>query len=144
MTRREFTEKVKRQIRARSGGHCEHYMMPYHLRDFFPLRCTRPAAEIDHIYPDKLETDEAKQVPLTHNEGADLCKLCHAIKTTHDRKAMARRNKHVVNKNRPKKNKRPQTVIRPKQKIAKSSWGNPEYKRTVGGKVIKRRMKNDQ
>ena len=135
MARREFTEKVKREIRARSGGYCECHMMPSFMRELFPVKCTRKAGDIDHIYPDGLEDEEAKLEPLTAEEGAHLSDVCHPIKTTHDRKAMARRNGHAVNRNRPKKNKTPKTVTRPKRK---SQWGNPNLKRTVGGKVVRR------
>ena len=102
MSRREFLGPVKAEIRARSKGVCENQRMPLHMLDLFPQGCPREPAEIDHIYPDMLETDQAKQAQLTADEGAHLCPVCHKIKTKQDQKARKRRNGHAVRKDRPK------------------------------------------
>jgi hypothetical protein len=100
--RREFTNPVKAEIRTRSNGACENQMMPLYILHLFPQGCPRPAKEIDHIYPDMLESKEAKIAPLTADEGADLCSVCHKIKTAEDQKARKRRNHHAVRDDRPK------------------------------------------
>ena len=98
--RREFTEAVKREIRERSGGICECHRMPADIRHLFPKVCGKPASEIDHIYADVLETD--KSAPLTAEDGADLARPCHVIKSANDQKARAKRNRHRVRDDRPK------------------------------------------
>lgn len=102
MSRREFTSPVKAEIRTRSNGVCENQMMPLEILHLFPQGCPRPAKEIDHVYPDMLESEEAKLAPLTADEGADLCPVCHKIKSAEDQKARKRRNHHAVRKDRPK------------------------------------------
>lgn len=100
MSRREFPDPVKAEIRARSGGRCECYRMPADIRHMFPKDCDRPASEIDHIYADTLETD--KSGALTADEGADLSAPCHKIKTANDQRMRAKRNTHKPRKDRPK------------------------------------------
>lgn len=102
MSRREFTEAVKRAIRARSGGVCECYLMPADIRHMFPKACANPPRDIDHIYADTLESDEAKRAALTADEGAHLCTACHKIKTVSDQDMRGKRGKHKVRKDRPK------------------------------------------
>jgi hypothetical protein len=102
MNRREFTEPVKAEIRARANGACENQRMPLYILHMFPEGCPRQPVDIDHIYPDMLESDEAKQEPLTADDGAHLCKVCHSLKTAEDQKARKRRNRHAVRKDRPK------------------------------------------
>lgn len=98
--RREFTESVKREIKDRAGGKCENYRMGPDIALLFPRNCPNQPSDIDHIYADVL--DDEKSEPLTANDGAYLCKQCHAIKTRTDQKYRAKRNKHTVRKDRPK------------------------------------------
>ena len=103
MTRREFTDPVKAEIRARSGGRCECYRMPADIRHMFPKECANAPSEVDHIYADVLEDEQAKREPLTAEDGAHLCWPCHhLIKCREDAAAKKRRNKHRVRKDRPK------------------------------------------
>ena len=99
MTRREFPEAVKAEIRARSGGRCECYRMPADIRHMFPKECDRPASDVDHIYADTLETEKAGA--LTADDGAHLSKPCHKIKTASDQRMRAKRNTHKPRKDRP-------------------------------------------
>ncbi len=70
MSRREFTEAVKAEIRARAGGVCECHLMPADILHMFPKDCTRKPVAIDHVYADTLEDEADKSVPLTADEGA--------------------------------------------------------------------------
>ena len=74
--RKEFSEKTKRQIAERSGGVCEANRVP----DFYglPKACKNTAVDKDHIRPEGLGG------PSTLENGADLCKPCHAIKSLLD------------------------------------------------------------
>jgi hypothetical protein len=48
------------------------------------MTCKRPAEEVDHVQCDWAEGDP------TPDNGADLCKPCHAIKTRIDKKESAK------------------------------------------------------
>ena len=88
MTRRNFTPATKRAIRERSGGVCEVHRIPEAMRTLryklLPMTCKRPAEEVDHVQCDWAEGDP------TPENGADLCKPCHAIKTRIDKKESAK------------------------------------------------------
>jgi hypothetical protein len=88
MTRRNFTPKTKGLIRERSGGMCEVHRIPEEMRrvryQLLPMTCKRPAEEVDHVQCDWAEGDP------TPDNGADLCKPCHAIKTRIDKKESAK------------------------------------------------------
>jgi hypothetical protein len=83
--RSEFSEKVKRQIAERSQGVCEAHRVPssYGL----PKTCDRAAAEKDHIKPEGLGGES------TLDNGADLCKPCHKIKSVIDTAMMLKADK---------------------------------------------------
>ena len=88
MTRRNFTPAIKRVIRERSKGVCEVYRIPQEMRTLryklLPLTCKRKAEEVDHVQCDWSEGDP------TADNGADLSKPCHAIKTRIDKKESAK------------------------------------------------------
>jgi hypothetical protein len=88
MTRRNFTAKTKALIRERSGGVCEVHRIPDEMRRvryrLLPMTCKRKAEEVDHVQCDWAEGDP------TPDNGADLCKPCHAIKTRIDKKESAK------------------------------------------------------
>lgn len=88
MTRRNFTPATKRAIRERSGGMCEVHRIPEAMRTLryrlLPMTCKRAAEEVDHVQCDWAEGDP------TPDNGADLCKPCHAIKTRIDKKESAK------------------------------------------------------
>jgi hypothetical protein len=88
MTRRNFSQKTKALIRKRSGGVCEVHRIPDEMRRvryrLLPMTCKRPAEEVDHVQCDWAEGDP------TPDNGADLCKPCHAIKTRIDKKESAK------------------------------------------------------
>ena len=98
--RREFPERIKAEIRERSGGKCECYRMGPDIIHLFPQPCNREAREVDHLFADILELE--KDAPLTAEDGAHLSTVCHKIKTATDQKYRARRNKHTPRKDRPK------------------------------------------
>ena len=80
MTRRNFTPATKRKIRERSQGVCEIHLVPRCMYPALPETCTRKAEDVDHITPDWCGG------PPTVENGADLCKPCHSIKTATDNK----------------------------------------------------------
>jgi hypothetical protein len=88
MPRREFSPATKAIIRERSGGVCEVHRIPAEFRAIrhkaLPTKCTRPAKEVDHI-----ECAWSDGDPTPEN-GADLCVVCHAIKTRIDKKESAK------------------------------------------------------
>jgi hypothetical protein len=88
MSRRNFTPKTKALIRERSGGVCEVHRIPDEMRRvryrLLPMTCKRAAEEVDHVQCDWAEGDP------TPDNGADLCKPCHAIKTRIDKKESAK------------------------------------------------------
>ena len=88
MTRRNFSPATKRAIRERSGGVCEVHLIPLEMRKvrytLLPMACKRKAEEVDHV-----QCDWAEGEPTPEN-GADLCKPCHAIKTRIDKKESAK------------------------------------------------------
>jgi hypothetical protein len=88
MTRRNFTPKTKALIRERSGGVCEVHRIPEEMRrvryTLLPITCKRKAEEVDHVQCDWAEGDP------TPDNGANLCKPCHAIKTRIDKKESAK------------------------------------------------------
>ena len=98
--RREFSDAVKAEIRARSGGRCECYRMTPDIIHMFPKVCDRVACDVDHIFADILELE--KDAPLTADDGAHLSKPCHKIKTASDQAYRRKRNAHRVRKDRPK------------------------------------------
>lgn len=88
MTRTNFTPATKRKIKERSSGTCEVHRIPECMRAVWyrslPLSCNRAGQEVDHVTPDSVKG------PATVENGAFLCKPCHAIKTAEDTKNAAR------------------------------------------------------
>ena len=138
MNRQEFKPAVQAQIRARSGGRCECNRMPPALLHFFPKECDRPAAEIDHIYPDALKFDGEKLKPLTADDGAHLCKPCHAIKTASDRQMMAKRSAHTVKKERADKRRAKGKTAKIPGRGFQTNKDGP-YKSKINGKTERRK-----
>ena len=87
MTRRNFSPKTKGLIRERSGGVCEVHRVPRCMYPALPESCTRQASEVDHVTP-----DYAGGEPTVEN-GADLCGLCHKVKTVTDNKMAKKSNR---------------------------------------------------
>lgn len=133
MSRREFSEPVKRQIRDRADGVCECQRMPSDIRGWFPVDCTNPPLEVDHVYADTLESD--KSAPLTAEDGAHLCAPCHKLKTKSDQAMRKKRNAHKVRDDRPQK---PKTVKRPIRSPGFQTNRDGAFKAKIGGGVEKR------
>ena len=78
MTRKNFTPKTKRLVRERANGACEVYRIPEEMRrvryPMLPEACQRDGADVDHVQPAWMGGE-----PTLEN-GAYLCKPCHAIK----------------------------------------------------------------
>jgi hypothetical protein len=83
--RKEFSAKTKRQISERSGGVCEAHLAPAHYG--LPKACQNKAVEKDHVLPEGLGG------PSTLDNGADLCKPCHKIKSVIDAAMMLKADK---------------------------------------------------
>lgn len=130
MSRREFSEPVKRAIRERSGGACECYLMPADIRGWFPVECDRTPAEIDHRIAECLRTEAELAEPLTANDGAYLCAPCHKIKTKSDQAMRKKGNAHRVRRDRPQK---PKTVKRP----LKSRGFDKTFRKRMDGSVVR-------
>lgn len=131
MARREFTASVKAEIIKRANGICENRFMPKDILHRFVQPCPNPPTDVDHIYADTLETD--KSGPLTADDGAYLCKMCHLIKTGSDQKMRAKRNKHAVRKDRPKPG-----WFQSGQKLQSGGF-NKTYRKKMNGSVEKRK-----
>jgi len=130
MTRKNFDAKTKLAAWKRSNGQCEVGRMSEDIKHLFSESCMNVPAECDHIKADILDGE-----PTLEN-AAYLCKACHKIKTKSDNGYRAKRNKHSVNRNRPKKEKRAG------RKLQGGSLQSCEFskiwKRTVSGKTVKR------
>ena len=123
MSRNEFPIAVKRAASNRSEGRCECHLMSADIIGHFDKNCERRASEYDHIYADKLDGE-----PTIEN-CAHLSKACHLVKTALDRKYMAKRNKHKINRDRPD-NKGPKQ----KMKSRKNPWPpNRKFQKRVKG-----------
>ena len=83
--RKEFSEKIKRQIAERSGGVCEAHRVPAHYG--LPKSCERIAVEKDHIMPEGLGGES------TLKNGAALCRPCHELKSVIDTAMMLKADK---------------------------------------------------
>lgn len=74
--RKSWPEKVKQEVRERSGGVCEAHRIK--ARYGLPKSCDRKAEDLDHMKPvwahGKSTTENA----------AHLCKDCHKVKTRID------------------------------------------------------------
>ena len=86
--RKNFTPKTKRLVRERANGACEVYRIPEEMRrvryPMLPETCQRDGADVDHVQPAWMGGE-----PTLEN-GAYLCKPCHAIKTVTDKKESAK------------------------------------------------------
>lgn len=134
MTRKNFTAKTKLAAWKRSGGGCEVHLMDEDIKHLFAPSCDNTAAELDHRVADILDGE-----PTLEN-AAYLCRSCHKIKTKSDATYRAKRNKHSVNKSRPKKEKRAGRKLQGPS-LQSRGFDNTIWKRTVSGKVIRRESK---
>lgn len=124
MKRREFPVAVKREAAKRSGGTCECNLMSPDIIDHFEGYCTRKACDFDHVIADCLDGE-----PILEN-CAHLCREHHLVKTALDRKYLAKRNKHKINRDRPDRKS-------PKAKMVSRPF-NKRLKRKVNGEVVSR------
>ena len=90
----------------------------------FDKDCQRKACEFDHIFADKLDGEP------TLDNCAHLSKACHLVKTSLDRKYMAKRARHEINRDRPVKRG-------PKAKMVSRPF-NKTFKKKFDGTVIRR------
>lgn len=128
MTRKNFDAKTKLAAWKRSGGGCEIHLFHTHpdaadICEGFDLTCDRTAKELDHIKALILGgTSEL-------DNGAYLCREHHAQKTVTDQGYRAKRNKHIVNRDRPHRDQ-------PKQKMQsrpKGSWPKRAFPKRIKG-----------
>ncbi|MBL4940338.1 MAG: HNH endonuclease [Colwellia sp.] len=124
--RTNFSKATKVGALKRCGGKCEVHRLDSSCCGDIPDSCENIAKELDHIFPDALGGD------VSLENSAYLCRECHFQKTRSDRKYMARRNKHVVNRDRPDKKG-------PKQKMVSRPF-NKAFKKKFDG-TVERRMK---
>lgn len=126
MARHNFSSKVKRQARERSGGFCEAVGTVYGLK--VNQRCNAPLdgkrVEIDH-YP----------IPAT-DEGSDVlenavacCVACHKHKTGTYDIPMQAKGKRVSDKHR---------GIRPASKWASRPLGTGNHQRRATSPIVRR------
>ena len=129
--RKNFDAKTKLAAWKRSGGGCEVHLMDEDIKHLFAPSCDNTAADLDHRVADILGGE-----PTLEN-AAYLCKACHKIKTKSDANYRRIRNKSVVNRNRPKKEKRAGRKLQGPN-LQSRGFDNTVWKRTFSGKVIRR------